>query len=61
MSTEYEVGDDVLRRYPLTKIGYANPSKYGSWWCETYLVTPVNYVGSGQWTDDRTAKVAEDI
>ena len=28
--TECEVGDYVLRRYPATKIGHANPSKYGS-------------------------------
>ena len=28
--TEYEVGDYVLRRYPATKVGQANPSKYRS-------------------------------
>ena len=28
--TNYEVGDDVLRRYPATKIGHSNPNKYGS-------------------------------
>ena len=39
--TEYEVGDYVLRRYPATKIGHANPSKYGSWLRGPYLVTAV--------------------
>jgi hypothetical protein len=42
--TEYEVGDYVLRRYPATKIGQANPSKYGSWWRGPYLVTAVTKV-----------------
>ena len=42
--TEYEVGDYVLRRYPATKIGQANPRKYGSWWCGPYLVTSVTKV-----------------
>jgi hypothetical protein len=42
--TEYVVGDNVLRRYPTTKIGYANPNKYGSWWRGPYLVTAVSKV-----------------
>ena len=42
--TEYEVGDYVLRRYPATKLGHANPSKYGAWWRGPYLVTAVTKV-----------------
>jgi len=34
----------VLRRYPATKIGQTNPSKYGSWWRGPYLVTKVPMV-----------------
>ena len=41
--TEYEVGDYV-RRYPATKVGEANPNKYGSWWRGPYLVTAVTKV-----------------
>ena len=40
-SREYEVGDYMLRRYPATKIGHANPKKYGSWWRGPYLVMAV--------------------
>ena len=42
--TEYEVGENVLRQYPVTKIGQADPSKYGSWWHGPYLMMAVKKV-----------------
>jgi hypothetical protein len=38
MITTYQVGD-VIRRYPVTKIGGGNPNKYGNWWRGLYLLT----------------------
>jgi len=44
MVTTYQVGNYVLRKYPMAKTGQGNPNKYGSWWRGPCLATAVTQV-----------------